>query len=175
MIASPIIAAVSPESPPSISDHELVRCIGRGSYGQVWLGRSMMGAWRAIKVIYRGEEGRNGFQRELAGIRKFEPVSRNSAGLVHILQVGQDPAQRYFYYVMELADDGQRQESWSFSHASAVRGDLNPETFIPRTLSLERRRRGRLPPQECLEIALALTEALVNLHEHGLVHRPGPS
>ena len=34
--------------PPSIPDHELLRRIGRGSYGEVWLARSITGAYREI-------------------------------------------------------------------------------------------------------------------------------
>ena len=32
-------------------------------------------------------------------------------------------------------------------------------------------RRGRLPAKECIELGLALSAALENLHEHGLIHR----
>src|SRR6059036_2477464 len=39
--------------PPVIPDHQLLRRIGSGSYGEVWLGRSITGAWRAVKVVYR--------------------------------------------------------------------------------------------------------------------------
>jgi hypothetical protein len=38
---------------PAVPDHELLRCIGRGSYGEVWLARNVMGAYRAVKVVYR--------------------------------------------------------------------------------------------------------------------------
>jgi len=32
-----------PQPPlPSIPDHELLRCIGRGAYGAVWLARNVM-------------------------------------------------------------------------------------------------------------------------------------
>jgi hypothetical protein len=40
-------------TPPRISDHELIRRIGSGSYGEVWLARNAVGSLRAIKVIYR--------------------------------------------------------------------------------------------------------------------------
>jgi len=29
---------------PSIPDHEIIRMIGRGAYGEVWLARSLTGA-----------------------------------------------------------------------------------------------------------------------------------
>ena len=32
-----------PPVPPAIPDHELLRCIGRGSYGEVWLERNVLG------------------------------------------------------------------------------------------------------------------------------------
>ena len=40
--ASEPIAEASP-APPFIPDHELLRRIGRGSYGEVWLARSAIG------------------------------------------------------------------------------------------------------------------------------------
>ncbi|MBI4661825.1 MAG: PD40 domain-containing protein, partial [Verrucomicrobia bacterium] len=44
-------------------------------------------------------------------------------------------------------------------------------TYSPKTLRNELQKRGRLPLEECLEIALSLTTALEHLHKHGLVHR----
>src|SRR5215467_7791979 len=90
--------------PPVVPDHELLSCIGRGSYGGVWLARSKLGTYRAVKVVYRSTfEDSRPFEREFKGIQKFEPISRSHEGLVDILQVG--GTEDYFYYVMELADD----------------------------------------------------------------------
>src|SRR6266516_3530299 len=89
--------------PPSIPDHELLRPIGEGSYGEVWLARNKLGTLRAVKVVYRRTfEDARPFEREFRGIQKFEPISRSHEGLVDILQVG--GTDEYFYYVMELAD-----------------------------------------------------------------------
>ncbi len=88
----------------SIPDHELLRCIGRGSYGEVWLARhARLGALRAVKIVRRdcfGEARR--FQREFAGLQKYEPVSWGHPNLMAILHVG--GADDHFYCVMELAD-----------------------------------------------------------------------
>src|SRR3989442_24860 len=87
-------AAVSQRSatdaqPPQISDHELLRRIGGGSYGEVWLARSALGAYRAVKVVDRKSfEDSRPFEREFNGIQKFEPISRSHDGLVDILPVG---------------------------------------------------------------------------------------
>jgi serine/threonine protein kinase len=43
--------------------------------------------------------------------------------------------------------------------------------YTPHTLKHDLKTRGRLPPNECVEIGLALTTALAHLHSHGLVHR----
>src|SRR6266850_6222942 len=90
---------------PVVPDHELLRCVGRGSYGEVWLARSVMGTYRAVKIVYRRRfEHERPYEREFGGIQKFEPVSRTHEGLVDILQVGRNEQEGYFYYVMELAD-----------------------------------------------------------------------
>jgi len=41
------------DSPPAVPDFSLLRRIGRGSYGDVWLARSVTGVYRAVKVDYR--------------------------------------------------------------------------------------------------------------------------
>ena len=38
---------------PAIPEHQLLRSVGRGSYGEVWLARNVMGTYRAVKVVYR--------------------------------------------------------------------------------------------------------------------------
>src|SRR5438046_885646 len=90
----------------SVPDHELIRRIGRGSYGEVWLARNITGAYRAVKLVYRKRfDHQRPFERELAGIMRFEPISRSHDGFVDILHVGRNGDDGFFYYVMELGDD----------------------------------------------------------------------
>jgi len=97
--------AVGSAAIPNVPDHELLRQIGAGSYGEVWLARNIMGTYRAVKVVYRQRftEDRP-FDREFNGVKKFEPISRTHEGFVDILQVGRNEKEGYFYSVMELAD-----------------------------------------------------------------------
>jgi CHASE2 domain-containing sensor protein len=147
-------------SSPQIPDHELVRPIGEGSYGQVWLAKSVIGTYRAVKVVYRNAFAQEApFEREFRGIQNFEPISRSHEGFVDILHVGRNEQAGYFYYVMELADD---QDSGRQVH---------PDSYVPKTLAKEVARRERIPLEECLSISISLSGALYRLHEGGFVHR----
>jgi len=153
-----------------IPEHELVCPIASGAYGQVWIARSRLWVYRAVKIVHRASfDHDRPFEREFAGIKAFEPVSRSHDGFVDLLQVGRDDTTGYFYYVMELADD----LNGKFSTANAGSGVApeNPQGYLPCTLASELKRRGRLPLEECIKIGLALTKALAHLHRHGLVHR----
>ena len=77
---SPSSKSHAPAMPPGVPDHSLLRCIGRGSYGEVWLARNVLGEFRAVKVIYRRAfEHEKPYEREFEGIRQFEPISRAHA------------------------------------------------------------------------------------------------
>src|SRR5262245_37364640 len=147
--ASSGTGAGTPASPPQIPNLQLLRCIGRGSFGEVWLARSVTGAYRAVKIVYRQNfQSERPFEREFNGLLKFEPISRSHPGLVHILHVGRDDAAGYFYYVMELADDENSGQK------------INPDSYVPKTIRREVSKRGRLPIEECLQLSLSLTGAL---------------
>ena len=141
-------------------DHELIRIIGGGSGGEVWLARNVLGMCRAVKVVHARAFGqRRSFEREFDGVLKFEPVSRWHDGLMDILQVGRNDAAGYFYYVMELSDDVNTGQI------------IVPEQYVPRTLAYDYRQRRRLPIGECIRLGAAIASALGYLHRNGLIHR----
>jgi len=150
----------SGSAPPRAADHEILKLIGSGSYGGVWLARSAAGQLRAVKVVQRSRfSSERPYEREFTGIRQFEPISRSHPGVIHILHVGRDEAAGYFYYVMELADavDGQPA--------------VPLERYEPRTLASDLKSRGRLPLVEVLALGVQLADALGHIHRHRLVHR----
>ncbi len=143
---------------PIIPDHELLRVIGRGAYGEIWLARTVTGAFRAVKIVYRSTfETERAFLREFEGMSAFEPISRGHAGFINILHVGRTAD--YLYYSMELADD----------HLAGRRIDI--ETYQPRMLKTDLARHKRLSADESIRLGLSLTEALEALHTRGLIHR----
>jgi WD40 repeat protein len=167
---------LSDQPKPRVPDHELLRCIGSGAYGEVWLSRNVLGAYRAVKVVYRASfDSDRPYQREFDGIQRVEPISRAHAGHVPILQAGRHDAAGYFYYVMELADDAGEGPASQFTTPLSSRvgkgNSICVDSYVPRTLKEDLKRRGHLDFDECLRLALALASGLDYLHKHGLVHR----
>ena len=158
---------VAPEMPstadspkaPHVPNHEMVRSIGRGSYGEIWLARSLTGTWRAVKIVDRRTfESDKAFQREFEGMAKFEPISREDAGFVDILHVGRDEAGDFFYYVMELGDDLRGRTPGR----TPIRAGDCPD-YRPRTLRDVISRHGALSVEECLDTIARSTGEAVDL------------
>lgn len=150
----------SDRSRPRIHDHEVLRLIGRGAYGEVWLARGVTGALRAVKVVWRADyDYPEAFEREFEAIKRYEPVSRKHAGLVPVLQVGRSEDESFYYYVMELADDVDTGR------------DITPEKYRPFTLMARMHKEKRLKAEECLRHGATVAEALHFMHQNGLIHR----
>lgn len=143
-----------------IPDLKLIRRIGSGAYGEVWLAQTITGALRAVKVVWREDfEYEKTFHREFEGIQQFEPISRGHPGLVNVLHVGWNETRGFYYYVMELADDADRGK------------DIDITTYVPRTLTTDFKTHGRLNLEFCKQTGIYLADALGYMHSYGLTHR----
>ena len=145
--------------PPSIPDFDLLRQVGRGGFGEVWLARNRAtGHLRAIKVIPLQREGRvDPAGREITSLTRLEAnVRQKHPNLLDIHHVGR--TEQHLFYVMELADDatGSRPE--------------NPATYKPATLE-RRLAAGPLSTDECWQFTEQLLAGLDALHDAGMVHR----
>lgn len=124
------------------------------------MARSVTGAMRAVKVVWRSDyDYDEAFEREFEAIKRYEPVSRRHPGLVPVLQVGRNDDAGFYYYVMELADD-----------IDSGR-DIRSEGYKPKTLTAWMRKNGRIKAAECLKVGETIAEGLHFMHQNGLIHR----
>jgi CHASE2 domain-containing sensor protein len=159
----PATVQLPAEKLPATPGYELFHPpFAEGAYGKVWLAKNKSGQWRALKVVYlaKFENSPDPYEREYAGVQKYQPISDRHPGLLRVEFVSEKMAD-YFYYVMELADSAV--PDWK----------NNPAAYKPRDLVSERAQLHgrRLPVKDCVRVGLALCEALEFLHQQGLTHR----
>ena len=86
----------------TLDNYQLIREIGRGGFGVVWLAKPKIGKNVALKIVPKGDRG----DRELAALRdyiKFHQENRTPPpGLMAVDYVGE--REDCIYYVMPLAD-----------------------------------------------------------------------
>lgn len=136
----------------SVPDYDLLRLIGKGGFGEVWLGRHRLhGEYVAVKLVPK--------QRlvELEGVRSYKQQAKQHSNLVPIEHVGETDT--CYYYVMPLADD--------VKGAAALR---SPDHYEPKTLQWCLDNLPPMSPEEVHELAQQLLDAITDLHDVGLMH-----
>ncbi len=179
-----MIDACRPTPPvalPNVPDFDLVRPIGQGGFGQVWLAvNRTTGQPRAVKLIPRARVGsRDPAGREIASLVRLEANRHcRHPNLLTIQHVGETA--EHLFYVMDLADD--------LANPSGTPPSLNAEdgstkrppaqTFDPsaveayRPATLENRLAiGPLSAADAERFAMELLAGLACLHEAAMVHR----
>ncbi len=142
-----------------IPDIELLKLVGSGSYGEVWLARTITGALRAVKIVRQSSfHSSKSYEREFNGIKQFEEVSRTHPGLVEVLHVGRNKNAGYYYCIMERADplDG---------------ASDNIADYQPKTLSMLIQQDRPCAIAFTLDTGREIAAALAALHQANLVHR----
>ena len=140
---------------PQCGQWRLVREIGHGAYGVVYLAEGADGAWAAVKVCRRDEIGEERYARELRGARLYSAIPRTT-GLVCMKELVEEPWG--FYSVMDLADH-------------EFDGEFSEETYRPKTLASILGGVKALSLDESVELGIALAKGLETLQRHHLLHR----
>ena len=123
------------DPPPRVAGYRVLRRIGAGSYGEVWLARDRENRFCALKIIRRSAfENDRPFEREYNGIRKFVPVSRRHGSQVAIGEVGRSDEEGFFYYDMELADHAESNSQALADPNSTPASSFDPDSYRPKTL-----------------------------------------
>jgi serine/threonine protein kinase len=126
---------------PRLGGLRLVRRLGAGGMGAVWLGHDdQLGVSRAIKVLPDSADLdlRLRFRREAEAMARVD----DHPNVVRVHAAGEESG--WAYLVMDLAPGG----------------DLEA-----------RLRAGPLPPDEVVRLGLALARALAHVHARGVLHR----
>ena len=158
-----ILQMDEPTTSPEIdtAPYRLLKEIGHGAYGVVYLATGPEG-FVALKICRCPEVGdHSSYSRECRGLAVYSRIPPHP-GLIRIYSFYEDPSNRFFYYAMELADD---------ECDTVGRDSVDPKTYRPKTLEDVLSAEVALTLQESLSLAIHLTEAVVHLQRHHLVHR----
>lgn len=143
----------------TVPDFDLVRSVGRGGFGEVWLAvNRTTGQLRAVKLVPLRQAGEtDAAAREIASLTRVEACQdRPHPNLMTIHHVGKTAD--YLFYVMDPADD--------------VAGGPATNTAGYRPATLESRLRAApFDAAVCRDYAGQLLEGLAWLHAAGMVHR----
>ena len=140
---------------PQCGQWRLVREIGHGAYGVVYLAVGSDGKRAAVKVCRREEIGEERYARELRGARLYSAIPRTS-GLVCMKELVEEPWG--FYSVMDLADH-------------EFDGEPSEDTYRPKTLASILGGVKALSLDESVKLGIALAKGLETLQRHHLLHR----
>ena len=144
------------EELPQCGQWKLLREIGRGAYGVVYLAKGAGGEKAAVKVCRRGDMPAELYEREARGAKLYASIPR-TAGLVQAYGLAEEPWG--FYFAMALADD-------EFGRDAPADADYRPKTLAA-VIDGEK----ALPLGECVKLGIALAKGLAELQRRHFLHR----
>ena len=147
------------QAPPEVPDFDLIRPVGRGGFGEVWLATNRTtGQLRAVKIIPLRQAGEvDPAAREITSLTRLEArLGRQHPNLITIHHVGKTAD--YLFYVMDPADD-------AGGGPASNKPDYRPATLQSRLQT------APLSAEVCRDYAGQLLAGLASLHAAGMVHR----
>ncbi len=138
---------------PRVPDYTVLRHIGSGTFGDVWLVRNDVDRqFYAMKTLLEGTGV------ELSAIREFKRRVADHPNVVPIGHVGESNG--ITYYIMPLADN-----------TIAKRGLFTVEDYEPMTLAEFINRNGKLSASMVVEVGSCILKGLEAVHLAGAIHR----
>jgi serine/threonine protein kinase len=161
---------------PQVPDYDLIRPIGEGGFGRVWLAANQTtGQLRAVKLIPLRQSGStDAAGREIVSLTRLE-ANRGCRhqNLLCVYHVGKTA--EHLFYVMDLADDISGRPATDDPNYQAAtlqkRLEIGPKGDSPIFVNTKIGTVPSLDPEECLHCARQLLSGLAALHRSGMVHR----
>jgi serine/threonine protein kinase len=144
-----------------LNGYKLIRLIGEGGFGQVWLAQNTTTClYKALKVIQKKEI--EAWEKELQGVIAYSQKSHFllSPHLIPIEYVGSD--NELLFYVMPLSDPE--------IDCSPLSDDWRPSS-LDHIIKKQKTRDEWFSYQEIESIILSLLKGLKLLHDNNLIHR----
>lgn len=145
------------QTPGRLGGVQLLRIIGSGGYGNVWLGLDGVDTPVAIKVIDRRVLKAEAMSREEQAMRLFRDGLCEHPNLIALRHVGAEG--ELFFYSMDLADPQDPE------------AEAPGDGYRPTTLQSLLAPSVPLPIDECVAICNQLLAGIEHLHLKGVVHR----
>jgi len=141
-----------------LPDLDLVREVGEGAFGRVWLATNRTtGKLCAVKIVFQREGAADPVGREIVSLTRLESAVRHRhPNLLAIHHVGRTA--EHLFYLMDPADD-------VAGGPASLEASYRPATLETRLDA------GPLAAADCCRAAKELLAALACLHEAGVVHR----
>ena len=142
-------------------DYTVIKSIGNGSFGEVWLLRdNALNRREVVKTLVKNvlqKEGGDRWKSEFEGVKSYAKKITSHPNLI-IVHDAVDTDQCLFYF-MEAADN-RNAESDTYA----------PDTLYHRVKTLIKEKK-RMPVDDVRSLMLELLNGVQTLHENGLQHR----
>ena len=125
-------------------DYTVVRLLGTGGMGAVYLLRAPGDELYAAKIMFPEAAKQHGFRKRFAREAEFA-MKLHHENIVSVYDVGEDPETGFCYIIMEYVPGG--------------------------SLADRMEKTGPMPVKEALSLAMRIAVALEAAHSNGLVHR----
>ena len=156
--AGPGPGGPGPGGTGTVPDFNLIKLIGRGGFGTVWVARNEhTREHKAVKIVPATGERAHHAEIEVRGIVEYKRRVEGHPGFIPIDHVGR--IRDAYYIVMPLADC-----------ATGTAEIRDPHDYEPLSLRLFLERKGHVSAREALDIVGVLLRSLGHLHEQGATH-----